>query len=149
MSAVQARPSPAAKHALALSTVGMTKVFGAFTALDDVSIEVPPGQFHVLLGENGAGKSTLVKCIMGFYQPDRGSLIVDGKPVAVRNPKEAQALSIGMVYQQFTLVPSLTGAENLVISRADAPAMIDWKKEKAGLARFMASMPFQVPLDRP
>src|SRR5438128_12471436 len=86
---------------------------------------------------------------MGFYQPDRGSLIVDGRPVAVKNPKEAQALGIGMVYQQFTLVPSLTGAENLVISRADAPSVIDWRQEKAGLARFMASMPFQVSLDRP
>ena len=146
MSALEAA---APRRALSLATVGMTKVFGSFTALDDVSIEVPAGQFHVLLGENGAGKSTLVKCIMGFYQPDKGSLIVDGRPVTVRNPKEAQALGIGMVYQHFTLVPSLTGAENLVISRADAPAVIDWRREKASLARFMAGMPFQVPLDRP
>ena len=147
MSAVEAiAPSG---RAISLATVGMTKVFGSFTALDDVSIDVPAGQFHVLLGENGAGKSTLVKCIMGFYQPDKGSLIVDGTPMAVRNPKEARALGIGMVYQHFTLVPSLTGAENLVISRADAPAIIDWTKEKAALAAFMATMPFQVPLDEP
>jgi general nucleoside transport system ATP-binding protein len=149
MSAAEAIAAPPAKTALSLATVGMTKVFGAFTALDDVSIDVPAGEFHVLLGENGAGKSTLVKCIMGFYQPDKGSLIVDGQPMTVKNPKEARAHGIGMVYQHFTLVPSLTGAENLVISRADAPAIIDWRKEKAALSAFMATMPFQVPLDVP
>ena len=136
-------------RAISVATAGMSKHFGSFTALDDATVEIPAGQFHVLLGENGAGKSTLVKCIMGFYQPDSGSLIVDGKPVTVRNPRDARALGIGMVYQQFTLVPSLTGAENLVISRADTPAVIDWRKERERLAEFMARMPFRVPLDRP
>ena len=137
------------KRALHLTVSGMTKRFGAFTALDDVTLDVPPGQFHVLLGENGAGKSPLVKCIMGFYEPDAGGLAVDGHNVRVRNPKDARALGIGMVYQHFTLVPSLTGAENLVISRADTPAVIDWRRERQRLAAFMARMPFQVPLDRP
>ncbi|WP_428350511.1 ABC transporter ATP-binding protein [Lichenifustis flavocetrariae] len=150
MSAVPKRPEPnLGKRAIALTVTGMTKRFGSFTALDHVSIDIPAGQFHVLLGENGAGKSTLVKCIMGFYQPDEGALAVDGRDVAVRNPRDARALGIGMVYQQFTLVPSLTGAENLVISRADAPSIIDWKKEKARLAAFMDRMPFKVPLDKP
>ena len=135
--------------AVSVSTVGMTKRFGGFTALDGVSIDVPAGAFHVLLGENGAGKSTLVKCIMGFYQPDGGSLLVDGQPAAVRNPRDARAHGLGMVYQHFTLVPSLTGAENLVISRADAPAVIDWRRERERLAAFMERMPFRVPLDRP
>lgn len=141
----------AAPHAgaVSVSTVGMTKRFGGFTALDDVSIDVPAGAFHVLLGENGAGKSTLVKCIMGFYQPDAGSLLVGGEPAAVRNPRDARALGIGMVYQHFTLVPSLTGAENLVISRADVPAVIHWRRERERLAAFMERMPFRVPLDRP
>ncbi len=148
MSKSPAMPS-AAGRAIAVSTVGMSKHFGSFTALDNVSISVPAGQFHVLLGENGAGKSTLVKCIMGFYQPDAGSLLVDWKPIEVRNPRDARALGIGMVYQHFTLVPSLTGAENLVISRADTPAVIDWRKERKGLADFMDRMPFRVPLDVP
>ena len=142
-------PLPSPARAVSVSTVGMTKRFGGFTALDAVSIAVPAGGFHVLLGENGAGKSTLVKCIMGFYQPDAGSLLVDGRPVAVRNPRDARALGIGMVYQHFTLVPSLTGAENLVISRADVPAVIAWRRERERLAAFMARMPFRVPLDRP
>jgi general nucleoside transport system ATP-binding protein len=141
--------SVASKKAIGLTVTDMTKRFGAFTALDGVSLDVPAGQFHVLLGENGAGKSTLVKCIMGFYQPDEGTIAVDGHPVPVRNPRDARALGIGMVYQHFTLVPSLTGAENLVISRADAPAVIDWRKERARLADFTARMPFKVPLDKP
>src|SRR5690242_549457 len=95
-------------RAPSLQTIGMTKTFGAFTALDDVSIDVKPGSFHALLGENGAGKSTLVKCIMGFYTPEQGSVLLDGKEVEVRSPRDARALGIGMVYQQFTLVPCLT-----------------------------------------
>ena len=57
----------------------MSKSFGALKALEDVSIDVPAGSFHALLGENGAGKSTLVKCIMGFYTPDSGQLLIDGR----------------------------------------------------------------------
>ena len=150
MSAGSAAAVPAGPgRAIGLSSLGMTKRFGSFTALDNVSIDVPAGQFHVLLGENGAGKSTLVKCIMGFYQPDEGALALDGERATIRNPREARARGIGMVYQQFTLVPSLTGAENLVISRADAPAIIDWRRERRRLGDFMARMPFEVPLDRP
>ena len=132
-----------------LETIGMSKHFGALKALQDVSISVPAGSFHALLGENGAGKSTLVKCIMGFYTPDKGQLQINGADVAVRNPRDAQALGVGMVYQHFTLVPALTAAENLVVSRADAPAFIDWRKERKALETFLERMPFRVPLDRP
>jgi len=136
-------------RAPSLQTISMRKIFGSLRALNNVSIEVPAGSFHALLGENGAGKSTLVKCIMGFYTPDHGELLLDGKQVSVKNPRDAQALGVGMVYQHFTLVPSLTAAENLVASRADAPAFIDWKKERKALEAFLATMPFRVPLDRP
>jgi simple sugar transport system ATP-binding protein len=64
-----ASPPTIPQRAPSLETIGMTKVFGSLVALDDVSIDVPAGSFHALLGENGAGKSTLVKCIMGFYIP--------------------------------------------------------------------------------
>ena len=141
--------SNAPTRAPSLETIGMSKSFGALRALQDVSIDVPAGSFHALLGENGAGKSTLVKCIMGFYGPDRGQLMIDGAEVTVRNPRDAQALGIGMVYQHFTLVPALTAAENLVVSRADAPAFIDWRKERGALEAFLDRMPFRVPLDKP
>jgi ABC-type uncharacterized transport system ATPase subunit len=140
---------PAGMRAPSLETVGMTKIFGALVALEDVSIKVEPGTFHALLGENGAGKSTLVKCIMGFYAPTRGQVMLNNAEVPIHNPRDARAHGIGMVYQHFTLVPSLTGAENLVISRADAPAVIDWKKEMRGLEEFLGRMPFRVPLDVP
>jgi simple sugar transport system ATP-binding protein len=133
-------------RAPSLDTAGMTKIFGPLVALDDVSIKVKSGSFHALLGENGAGKSTLVKCIMGFYTADRGSVLLDGEEVQVKSPRDARDLGIGMVYQQFTLVPCLTAAENLVISRADAPAIIDWKAEKPRLEAFMDRMPFRVRL---
>ena len=135
--------------AIGLETIGLTMRFGAFTALDDVSIKVRAGSFHALLGENGAGKSTLVKCIMGFYQATGGSVLVSGREVDVPDPKAAHALGLGMVYQHFTLVPALTAAENLVISRDDTPAVIDWGRERAALQAFMDRMPFSVPLDRP
>jgi len=133
--------------AIGVETIGMTMRFGAFTALDDVSIKVPAGSFHALLGENGAGKSTLVKCMMGFYHPTSGDMLVDGRQVAIASPRDAAALGLGMVYQHFTLVPSLTGAENLVISREKVPGVIDWRKERSALAVFMDGMPFKVPLD--
>jgi simple sugar transport system ATP-binding protein len=135
-------------RAPSLETQGMTKIFGPLVALDDVSINVKAGSFHALLGENGAGKSTLVKCIMGFYHADRGRVRLNGADVSVASPRDARSLGIGMVYQQFTLVPCLTAAENLVISRADAPAVIDWKREREKLSAFMDRMPFRVPLDK-
>jgi simple sugar transport system ATP-binding protein len=141
------RETPTA--AIGVEAAAMTMRFGSFTALDDVSIKVPAGSFHALLGENGAGKSTLVKCMMGFYRPTHGAMLVSGKEEVVDSPRAASALGLGMVYQHFTLVPSLTGAENLVISRADAPRVIDWGKERAALAAFMQTMPFRVPLDQP
>ncbi|WP_105434830.1 ABC transporter ATP-binding protein [Neorhizobium tomejilense] len=149
MSIVRDTPLPQAGKAVGIETLGMTMRFGSFTALDNVSISVPAGSFHALLGENGAGKSTLVKCIMGFYHATAGSLSVDGREVSVASPKDAATYGLGMVYQHFTLVPSLTGAENLVISRTSVPSVINWAKERKDLAAFMQRMPFQIPLERP
>lgn len=135
--------------ALSVETVGMTMRFGSFTALENVSIRVRAGSVHALLGENGAGKSTLVKCMMGFYHATAGALLVDVREVTVRDPRDAHALGLGMVYQHFTLVPALTAAENLVISRSDAPAVIDWRSENEALHAFMERMPFRLPLHEP
>ena len=138
---------PPGIKALGVETVGMTKRFGGFTALKDVSIKVTPGSFHALLGENGAGKSTLVKCMMGFYTPTEGSVIVGAREVDIPDPRAAHAMGLGMVYQHFTLVPSLTAAENLVISREDAPRIIDWRRERRDLEAFIDTMPFKAPLN--
>jgi len=84
--------------ALSLECLNMTKRFGALTALDDVSLKVPAGSFHALLGENGAGKSTLVKCLVGYYRPDTGEITVDERQRDIRSPQDAHQLGIGMVY---------------------------------------------------
>ncbi|MBZ9710830.1 ABC transporter ATP-binding protein [Mesorhizobium sp. ESP7-2] len=139
--------SGSVRKAVGVETIGMTMRFGGFTALDAVSVKVPAGSFHALLGENGAGKSTLVKCMMGFYHPASGDMLVDGREVKIASPRDASALGLGMVYQHFTLVPSLTGAENLVISREKVPGIVDWRKERGDLAMFMERMPFKLPLD--
>ena len=144
MTATSSEPSP---RAIGLEVVGMSKAFGALLALDDVSIKVEAGSFHALLGENGAGKSTLVKCIMGFYRPDRGRILVDGSELTISNPRIAHAARIGMVYQHSSLVPSLSAAENLVLSRGDTPLVIDWSRERARLVEFLERMPFRIPLD--
>ena len=136
-------------RALGLETICITKVFGPLVALEDVSIKVAPGEFHALLGENGAGKSTLVKCIMSIYQPTRGRVLVNGREAPIGNPGDARRAGIGMVHQHFTLVPSLTAAENLAIARPDAPAIINWRKELEALEGFMETMPFRVPLRAP
>jgi general nucleoside transport system ATP-binding protein len=141
------RPPALPEQALGLEVLSMTKRFGAFTALDQVSLKVPAGSFHALLGENGAGKSTLVKCIMGYYRPDAGELIVGDRQQVIENPHAAHALGLGMVYQHFTSVMAMTVTENFVLARLNLPAVIDWKKERARLEAFLDRMPFRLPLD--
>src|SRR5215470_4927566 len=135
-----------ARGAIGVEAVSMTKRFGAFTALDGVSLKAVPGSFHALLGENGAGKSTLVKCIMGYYQPDQGGIIIGEHEEVIPNPRAAHALGLGMVYQHFTLVPAMTVTENLVLARDRLPAVIDWRQETRDIEKFLARMPFSVPL---
>ena len=91
----------------------ITKRFPSVVANDDVSLAVQPGETHAVLGENGAGKSTLMKIIYGALKPDEGTVLFDGKPVQVRNPQEARALGISMVFQHFSLFDTLTVAENV------------------------------------
>jgi ABC-type uncharacterized transport system ATPase subunit len=134
---------------IAVEAWNVTKQFGAVTALDGASLKVAPGEFHALLGENGAGKSTLVKCIAGYHPVDSGSILVEDRECVLTNPRDAHALGIGMVYQHFTVVPSMTAAENLVMSRPDVPAVIDWRAEFVALEAFLAEMPFRVPLRTP
>jgi general nucleoside transport system ATP-binding protein len=139
--------SGAAPRALALETYQLTKRFGAFTALDHVTLKVQPGTVHALLGENGAGKSTLVKCVIGYQQAEEGAVLVDGRETRMESPSFARDLGLGMVYQHFTLVPGMTVAENLLLARGRLPAVIDWPAVRGELTAFMASTPFRLDLD--
>ena len=138
---------PTATGALALDTYRLTKRFGAFTAMDSVTMRVEPGTVHALLGENGAGKSTLVKCVAGFQRAEEGSILIDGREQDIANPVVARQLGIGMVYQHFTLAPGMTVAENLLLAGGKTPALIDWKKKRAELEAFLATTPFSLDLD--
>src|SRR5215218_1218087 len=91
-----------------VSMVAIDKRFGPVRANDKVDLTLYPGEIHAVLGENGAGKTTLMNILSGMYQPDGGSITLDGKPVTIGSPSEALALGIGTVYQHFTLVPNLS-----------------------------------------
>ena len=130
-----------------LEARGISKRFGALKALDNVSIKIPPGTFHALLGENGAGKSTIVKCLMGFHHADAGEISIDQRDTRIDSPREARGHGLGMVFQHFTLIPSMTVAENLVLARPSLPLIIDWKAEKRELQAFLERAPFRVDLE--
>ena len=132
-----------------LSVTGMGKRFGPVVALDGVTLSVESGSFHALLGENGAGKSTLVKCIMGYHRPDKGAVMIDNVEHSIASPRDAHGLGIGMVYQHFTLVPNMTVAENLLLSRRDIPLVVRWSEELVRMAAFIEGTPFSVDLEAP
>jgi len=96
---------------------GIVRRFPGVLALNGVSFDVRAGEAHVLLGENGAGKSTLVKVLSGVYPPDSGEILVDGSPVRMRRPRDAQAAGISTIHQEFNLAPDMTVAENIFLGR--------------------------------
>lgn len=91
------------------------KSFNGVPALSDVSLQAKRGEIHALLGENGAGKSTLMKVLSGAHQKDTGSILIDGQPVAINSPDDSKRLGIGIIYQEFSLVPALSVADNIYL----------------------------------
>ncbi len=110
-----------------LALRGICKAFPGVVALDGVDLTLHAGEVHVLLGENGAGKSTLMKIVSGAVARDAGEILLDGGPVAIRGPRHAQELGLGIIYQEFNLIPHLTAAENIFLAREPrlAPGVID------------------------
>ena len=96
---------------------GISKRYPGVLALADVTLTVRAGEIHALVGENGAGKSTLMKVLSGAIQKDSGEISIDGEPVTINSPRDAHDLGIGIVYQEFSLVPALTVAENIMLGR--------------------------------
>ena len=116
-------------EAALLRLEGITKRFPGVTALGGVTLDVRAGEVHGLLGENGAGKSTLLKIVSGAQRPDEGRILWRGEPVALASPHAAQRLGIVTIYQEFTLVPALTVAENVFIGREPVRAgLVDWPR---------------------
>ena len=114
-----------------LEAIGIGKVYpGGVVANDGVNLSVQPGEVHAVVGENGAGKSTLMKILFGIEQPNAGQLMLDGKAVTFANPRQAIDAGIGMVFQHFSLVPSFTVYENVVMG-SEPRAGIRFDRQKA------------------
>ncbi|UWZ43240.1 sugar ABC transporter ATP-binding protein [Dactylosporangium matsuzakiense] len=143
--------TPPAQGGSVLVLEGVSKSFGAVAALRDVRLELRAGEAHALVGENGAGKSTLVKILAGAHAPDAGTLSIDGRPLVLNNPADARAAGIAVIYQEPTLFPDLSVAENIFMGRQplksgrriDAAAM---RRLAAGL---FARLGVQLDPDRP
>src|SRR5438874_12617599 len=100
-------------EAAAVSMSGISKSFGDVRVLDDVDFELRRGEIHALAGGNGAGKSTLMKILVGVYSPEEGMFEVDARPVRFDSIQDAREAGLGMVFQEFSLVPTLTVAQNV------------------------------------
>ncbi|HVO69306.1 MAG TPA: ATP-binding cassette domain-containing protein, partial [Aggregatilineaceae bacterium] len=118
------------------------KRFPGVLALSDVSFEMQPGEVHALVGENGAGKSTLIKIVSGVYRPDAGSIKMDGHLVSLNNPREAQEKGIATIYQELSLYPALTVAENIFVGHAPKGrfGLMDWRTTNEKSGEILASL---------
>lgn len=99
------------------------KAFPGVQANDSVDLDLYVGEVHALLGENGAGKSTLMKVLYGYYKPDDGEVLMEGRPASIRSPADARRMRIGMVFQDFTLIPAMTVLENMALFLPDMGAL--------------------------
>ena len=127
---------------------GISKAFPGVQALSGVSLAVHAGEVHMLLGQNGAGKSTLIKILYGAYRPDRGEFLFEGRPVRIGSPADARRLGISVIFQEFSLVPHLTVAQNLFLGRepgARVPGVVDYRRMHEDARRVLDSM--QIDLD--
>ncbi|HMF27740.1 MAG TPA: sugar ABC transporter ATP-binding protein, partial [Candidatus Cybelea sp.] len=132
---------------------GIGKSFPGVRALSDVSLTLNAGEVLVLVGENGAGKSTLMKILSGALQADEGEILIDGAAVRIGSPQEAQRLGIGMIYQEFTLVPQLNVPANISLgAEATRAGVIDSsavdERARRVLDELGLELPFDVPVSR-
>lgn len=111
-----------------LSIRGVSRRFDATQALDNVQLDLYPGEIHTLLGENGAGKSTLIKIMTGIHQPDDGVMLLDGAPIEIRNAAQAQQHGIAAIYQEPMIFSGLNVAENIFISHQGRGALVNWRR---------------------
>jgi ribose transport system ATP-binding protein len=137
-----------------LQTLALRKEYPGTVALDDVSVSLAGGQVHALVGKNGAGKSTLVKIVAGSMQPTSGRLLVDGREVRLGSPLDAFRAGIATVYQELSLVPSLTAAENILLGRLPQTRRfgvprIDWPATIREAQRLLDEMGARLDARRP
>src|SRR5689334_23983065 len=134
-----------------LALTGVSKSFGAVAALRDVRLELYAGEAHALVGENGAGKSTLVRILAGAHPPDEGELTLDGRPLTLNGPADARDAGIAVIYQEPTLFPDLSVAENIFMGRQPLRSLrridADAMRKRAG--ELFARLGVHLDPDRP
>ncbi|HTV74628.1 MAG TPA: sugar ABC transporter ATP-binding protein [Candidatus Acidoferrales bacterium] len=129
---------------------GIAKSFPGVRALAGVSFDVRAGEVHALVGENGAGKSTLMKILAGAQRADEGVIEIDGKPVEIDGPRAAEAAGIGMIYQEFNLVPDLGVVENIVLGHEpERRGVLDRAAAARDATAVLTELGITLPLDRP
>ncbi len=129
---------------------GIAKAFPGVRALDSVSFDVNAGEVHALVGENGAGKSTLMKILAGALTADSGRIEIDGQPVVIDGPRTAERFGIGMIYQEFNLVPDLGVIENVVLGVEPRHGLfLDRRAAGGDVAKVLGELGIALPLDRP
>src|SRR5262245_47711650 len=119
----------------AIEAIGIVKAFPGVLANDHVDFDLRTGEIHALLGENGAGKSTLMNILAGLYRPDEGEVRLDGRPVVFGSPRDAIEAGLGMVHQHFTLVPSQTVTENILLGLREPRFFLNEGRSEAEVAR--------------
>jgi ribose transport system ATP-binding protein len=123
----------------------ISKSFGGITALKNVTFEVLPGEIHALVGENGAGKSTLMKILSGAYAKDAGQILIDEAEVHIRNTNDSRKLGISIIYQEFSLVPALSVAENIFLSQlGDTGMWLKWSTLRRRTKDLINSIGFKI-----
>jgi len=142
-------PDPSAPPRVRFHRIG--KRFGGVTALDDVSFDVSPGSVHALVGENGAGKSTLMNILAGVIRPDAGSLELDGEPVTIESPRQAQSLGVAIVHQELAIVEHLSVCQNVFLGRwpRGRLGMIDRRRLETETARLFEPLGMTLPWRAP
>jgi len=129
---------------------GISKRFPGVQALDDVSMTISEGKIHALIGENGCGKSTLVKCLAGVHQPEKGELLYKGEVVEIPHPFDAHKYGVATIYQEFSLVPTLSVAENIFLGRQlknPRTGGIDWKEMRVQTAGILNQLSIEIDPD--
>jgi len=125
--------------------INISKSYGGISALKNVSLKVKPGEIHALVGENGAGKSTLMKILSGAVSRDSGKIVMDGKEVQIRSTHDSKKLGIGIIYQEFSLVPDLSVAENIFLSQLESNGFwMKWGQMKRKAEELIHSIGFDI-----
>jgi rhamnose transport system ATP-binding protein len=127
-----------------IEITGVSKRFDATQALSDVSLALLPGEVHSLVGENGAGKSTLIKIMTGIHPADTGEMVLDGQAYAPRNAAEAQRHGVAAIYQEPSVFPDLSVAENIFIGHQDQGVVVEWSAMNDEAARLLSKLDIEI-----